>query len=49
MEILEGNIEPVSMSDILELSSWDRPRSTNELLGLIARREAAVSDLLDQE
>ncbi len=40
----EDNIEPVTMSDILQLT-WDRPRSTDELLGFIARREAALSEV----
>ncbi len=39
----EDSIEPVTMSDILQLT-WDRPRSTDELLGFIARREAALSE-----
>ncbi len=41
-----SDVESVTMSDILQLTStWDRPRSTEELLGFIARREAAVSDV----
>jgi hypothetical protein len=44
METTEENIESVTMSDILQLSSWDRPRNTDELLGFIARHEAALSD-----
>jgi hypothetical protein len=41
-----GDVESVTMSDILQLTStWDRPRSTEELLGFIARREAAISDV----
>ena len=44
MEITEENVESVTMSDILQLSSWDRPRNTDELLSFIARHEAALSD-----
>lgn len=44
----EENIEPVTMSDILQLT-WDRPRSTDELLGFIARREAALSEVDDSD
>lgn len=40
----DGIIEPVTMSDILQLSSWDRQRNTAELLGFIARREAALAE-----
>ncbi len=48
MDITEenGDVESVTMSDILQLS-WDRERSTDELLGFIARREAALSDVED--
>lgn len=39
-----ADVESVTMSDILQLTStWDRPRTTEELLGFIARREAALS------
>lgn len=47
MEIQEqGNvIEAVTMSDILNLTpSWDRERSTDELLGFVARRRAALTE-----
>lgn len=46
METTE-NVEEVTMSDILQLSSWDRPRETHELLGFIARREASLADFAD--
>jgi hypothetical protein len=50
MDIAESTegVEPVTMSDVLQLS-WDRPRSTDELLGFIARREAALSKLYEGE
>ena len=44
----EDRVEPVTMSDILQLT-WDRPRSTDELLGFIARREAALSEVDDSD
>jgi len=49
MDITEksSQVESVTMSDILQLS-WDRERSTDELLGFIARREAAIADLSDE-
>jgi len=40
--------EAVVKSDSLELDSWDRSRSTEQLLGFIARREALVADLEDE-
>lgn len=44
IDLQEGNVESVTMNDILQLSSWDRPRSSDELLGFITRREVAISD-----
>lgn len=44
----EDSIEPVTMSDILRLT-WDRPRSTDELLGFIASREAALAEIDDPD
>lgn len=40
----EGNVEAVTMTDILQLSSWDRPRSSDELINFISRRESAITD-----
>ena len=44
METQSGTIESVTKSDILglELASWNRERSTEQLLGFIARREAEI-------
>jgi len=45
----EGDVESVTMSDILQLSmTWDRPRSDEELQNFIARREAAISDSIEE-
>ena len=46
----DSGIELVTKSDLLglELASWDRPRSTEQLLGFISRREAEISDLADE-
>lgn len=35
METNTNNVEPVSVSDILELATWDRPRSSEELVSFI--------------
>jgi len=35
-------VEPVTMSDVLQLASWDRPRSTEELRDFISQRELVV-------
>ena len=48
-DTLVADVESVTVSDILQLSTtWNRPRSTEELLGFIARREAAISDTIEQ-
>jgi len=41
----QSGIELVTKSDLLELATWDRQRTKEQLLGFIARREAAVADL----
>jgi len=45
-EIQTGIVESVTKSELLglELASWNRPRTTEQLLGFIARREAEVFD-----
>lgn len=43
MESTSANIEPVTMSEVLELATWDRPRTNKELLNFISQREAAIS------
>jgi len=38
----QTNIEAVTMSEVLSLATWDRPRSSSELLSFIERREATI-------
>jgi hypothetical protein len=45
METIHSQIEPVTMSEVLELASWDRPRTSNELLSFIALRESKIENL----
>jgi hypothetical protein len=47
MEIDIPGIELVTQSDVLGLASWDRPRSKEQLLGFIARRETAIAEMDD--
>lgn len=37
-------IETVTVSEIMGLDSWNRERTTEELLGFIANRHAALPD-----
>lgn len=41
-------VEPVTKSDILSLRTWERPRSSEELLGFIARRKSVIGDLSEE-
>ena len=44
MELNQGNVvEPVTISEVLSLTSWDRPRTNEELKDFISQREAAVN------
>lgn len=43
MESTPSQVEPVTMSEVLELATWDRPRTNEELLSFIALRESAIS------
>jgi hypothetical protein len=44
-----ADVESVTMSDILQLSrTWDQPRSTEQLIGFIDRRESAISDSIEE-
>lgn len=42
METEISSVEPVTMSEVLELATWDRPRSNEELQNFISRRESAI-------
>jgi len=43
MDSTSSQIEPVTLSEVLELASWDRPRSNDELRNFISTREAILS------
>jgi len=36
------NIEPVTMSEVLSLATWDRPRTNDELKDFLSQRERMV-------
>ncbi|HET8884251.1 MAG TPA: hypothetical protein VFM68_02165 [Candidatus Saccharimonadales bacterium] len=44
MEITSANNEAVTMSDILELATWNRPRSTEELQNFIRTHHDQLPD-----
>jgi hypothetical protein len=41
-------VEQVTISDILELATWQRERSSDELKSFIARHEENVSDYTEK-
>lgn len=38
MESTQASVEPVTISEVLQLASWDRPRSGEELRDFVSRR-----------
>jgi len=42
MESTQASIEPVTISEVLQLASWDRPRSSEELRDFVSRRGAML-------
>lgn len=44
MDISPAEIEPVTVSDILEFATWNRARSSEELRSFVERRHALLPD-----
>lgn len=42
MESTKASIEPVTLSEVLQLATWDRPRTNEELRDFISQRESFV-------
>ena len=42
MESTQATIEPVTISEVLQLASWDRPRSSEELRDFVSRRTSYI-------
>lgn len=40
MEITQSIIEPVTMSEVLELATWDHPRTNEDLRDFISKRSS---------
>lgn len=38
-----SQVEPVTISEVLALASWERPRSSEELQSFLAQRRAAIN------
>ena len=42
MESTQATIEPVTLSEVLQLATWDRPRTNDELRDFISQRETII-------
>lgn len=42
MEATSSSVEPVTLTEVLQLSTWDRERTNEELDSFITRRELSV-------
>lgn len=42
MEATTSSVEPVTLTEVLQLTSWDRERTNEELDSFITRRELSV-------
>ena len=42
MESTQAIIEPVTISEVLQLATWDRPRSSEELREFVSRRTSMI-------
>jgi hypothetical protein len=42
MESTQSIIEPVTMSEVLELASWDKPRTHEDLSDFISKRSSII-------
>lgn len=49
MDFSPADIEAVTMNDILDLATWNRPRTSDELRSFIDAHHAALPDDLDIE
>ena len=48
MEVQGINIESVTKSDLLELATWNRQRSIDQLRSFVARRSAEIADMPEE-
>lgn len=42
MESTQATIEPVTISDVLQLATWDRPRTNEELRDFVSHRGSLI-------
>jgi hypothetical protein len=42
METTQAAIEPVTFNEVLQLATWDRPRTNDELRDFVSRRASTI-------
>jgi hypothetical protein len=42
METIHATIEPVTISEVMQLATWDRPRTNEELRDFVSRRTSVI-------
>jgi len=42
MNFSQSIIEPVTISEVLELATWDKPRSNEDLRDFVSKRSAVI-------
>jgi len=42
MELSQSIIEPVTMSEVLDLATWDKPRSNEDLRDFVTKRSSLL-------
>ena len=42
MNFSQSIIEPVTISEVLELATWDKPRSNEDLRDFVSKRSSAI-------
>jgi len=47
METELNTVEAVTKSELLELATWDRPRSIDQLRSFVSRREAEIANFVE--
>ena len=42
MELSQSIIEPITMSEVLDLATWDKPRSNEDLRDFVSKRSSLL-------
>jgi hypothetical protein len=42
MDLTQSIVEPVTLSEVLELATWDKPRSSEDLRDFISKRSSLI-------